>query len=118
VHNATQYNSGERERDYMRITSSQRLIYFPLNEETVVIDNDYRFLIDRNLRRPSAWKVAQADTENDAWDGHGIMRIMAVEDEFSPSDNAQMMLADNTKWLSKNGFDTKQNVGGGWVFKY
>lgn len=118
VHNATQYNSGERERDYMRITSSQRLIYFPCNEETVVLDNDYRFMIDRNLRAPSVWKVAQADTENDAWDGHGIMRIMAVEDETGPDDNAELMLADNTKWLSEKGFSENKNPGGGWVMEY
>lgn len=115
VHNATQYNSGERARDNMVITSSQRLIYFPYNEETVLLDNDYRFVMDRNRRAPSAWKVAQADAENDFWDGHGIMRIMAVEDELSPTDNKDEMLADNSKWLERRGFKTPVNIGGGWV---
>ena len=114
VHNATQYNSGERARDYMVIVSSQRVIYFPCNEETVVLDNDYRFLIDKNKREPSTWKIAQVDTENDAWDGRGIVRVMAVEDEHGNTDDDEHMLADNNKWLIKHGFK-EDTTGQGWV---
>lgn len=115
VHNATQYNSGERARDYMTVTSSQRLIYFPYNEETVLLDNDYRILMDRNPMYPSAWKIAQADTENDFWDGHGIVRIMAVEDETAPTDDKELMLADNSTWLERRGYAEKKNIGDGWL---
>lgn len=115
VHNATQYNSGERARDNMVITSSQRLIYFPHNEETVLLDNDYRFVMDRNTYAPSAWKVAQADAENDYWDGHGIMRIMAVEDELSPNDDKENKLADNKEWLERHGFMKPDTEGSGWI---
>ena len=116
VHNATQYNSGERARDNMVIVSSQNLVYLPFNEETCLIDNDYRFLIDRNTEYPSAWKVAQVDTTNDFWDGVGIVKIMVVEDEHASTDDNKNMVADNTKWLDKR-FPTivPPIAGGGWI---
>lgn len=123
VHNATQYNSGERSTDYMVTVSSQRLYYFPANEETILFDNDYRFLHDRNTLHPSAWKIAQVDTENDNWDGYGIVRIMAVEDELLLTDDTENMIADNSKWIEKHGVnqgypsveDIPASDGGGWI---
>ena len=123
VHNATQYNSGERYSDYLFNVSSQRLIYLPCNDETVLLDNDYRFLIDKNTLHPSAWKVSQADTENDDWGGYGLMRLMAVEDELQPTDDVANMLADNSTWISKygknSGYPTPEDVppsdGMGWI---
>lgn len=123
VHNATQYNSGERSTDYMTIVSSQRLYYFPANDETLQFDNDYRFLHDRNHLHPSAWKIAQVDTENDDWDGYGIVRVMAVEDELLKTDDVNNMIADNSKWIEKHGinsgYPTPEDIppsnGGGWI---
>lgn len=123
VHNATQYNSGERSTDYVVTVSSQRLYYFPANEETLLLDNDYRFLHDRNKVYPSAWKIAQVDTENDDWDGYGIVRVMAVEDELTQQDDVKNMVADNSKWIEKHGvnsgYPTPEDIppsdGGGWI---
>ena len=123
VHNATQYNSGERYTDYLFTISSQRLVYLPCNEETVLFDNDYRFLIDKNRLHPSAWKVAQADTENDDWGGWGLQRLMLVEDELQPTDDVEHMLADNAGWIKKygknSGYPTPEDVppsdGMGWI---
>lgn len=123
VHNATQYNSGERSTDYMVNVSSQRLYYFPANEETILFDNDYRFLHDRNTYHPSAWKVSQVDTENDHWDGYGLVRLMAVEDELLQTDDVENMIADNSKWIEKHGinqgYDSPEDIpesnGGGWI---
>ena len=123
VHNATQYNSGERYTDYLFNVSSQRLIFLPCNAETVLLDNDYRFLIDRNLHNPSAWKIAQADTENEDWGGYGLIRLMCVEDERRPTDDVNNMLADNAEWIRKyginSGYPTPDEIppsdGMGWI---
>jgi len=123
VHNATQYNSGERSTDYMVNVSSQRLYYFPANGETILFDNDYRFLHDRNTYHPTAWKVSQVDTENDHWDGYGLVRLMAVEDELLQTDDVENMIADNSKWIEKHGinqgYDSPEDIpesdGGGWI---
>ena len=95
----------------------------PSNEETVLIDNDYRFLIDKNRLHPSAWKVAQADTENDNWGGYGLLRFMLVEDELRPADDVDNMLADNAEWIRKYGKnsgcqapeDVPPSDGMGWI---
>ena len=42
MHNATQYNSGERYTDYLFTISSQRLLYLPCNEETVPVRRGIR----------------------------------------------------------------------------
>lgn len=116
IHNATQYNSGEKSRDYITVTSSQNIIILPYNDETVRLDNDYRFLVDRNSTYPSAWKIAQMDSTNDFWDGNGVVRMMCVEDEHASTDDDVNMVADNQNWLDRRYPDMMPpDAGGGWI---
>jgi hypothetical protein len=63
------------------------------------------------------------DTENDNWDGYGIVRVMAVEDELLMTDDVENMVADNSKWIERHGinqgYPTEEDIpasdGGGWI---
>ena len=52
--NATQYNSGEIPREQETIGSSKYLVYIMCDSETIKIDNEKRFLIDRNTNSPTS----------------------------------------------------------------
>ena len=98
VENATQYGTGENSREHLTIGDASYLIYLPCNEETVLIDDRFRFLMDRNHRRPTAYRVTQVDTVSyavgDETDG-GLIRLSVVETPFNEeTDNRELMVAD------------------------
>ena len=94
--NSTQYGSGETDRTYISVGSANHLVYIPYNEETIQIDSGFRFLIDKNKKNPTAYRLAQVDPisyscgEND-----GIIQWTIVESQFDEkTDNKELMVAD------------------------
>lgn len=98
VTNATQYGSGETEKQRIIIGTSQLLVDITYDEHTVLLDSGFRFLLDRNKKLPTAFKVTQADTITYSDSGeHGYIQLTVVEDQFNPkTDNKQEMIADFT----------------------
>ena len=94
--NSTQYGSGETAKEYMTIGSSQHLVYIPYNEETIRLDSGFRFLIDKNHEKPTAYRLAQVDPGAYACGEHdGIIQWTVVESQFDEStDNRELMVAD------------------------
>ena len=108
VENATQYNSGERSTGYITVGASQRILFLPYNDEIIQIDNDYRILMDRNTKHPTAWKVSQVESEGYAYsEGAGLVRWMVVEEGLRETDDIENMLADNSTFnrIVKKGVD-------------
>lgn len=98
--NSTQYGSGETERYddeiHMIIGTTQMLMYITYDKHTILIDNGFRFLVDRNKELPTAYVIKQADTVSysDA-DKHGYISFTLYEDTFNPKvDNKELMIAD------------------------
>ena len=98
VINATQYGSGETDKQRMSIGSSQLLVDITFDEHTVLLDSGFRFLLDRNREFPTAFKVTQADTVSYSDSGErGYIQLTVVEDQFNPkTDNKEQMIADYT----------------------
>jgi len=94
--NSTQYGSGETPKSYMTIGTSQHLVYIPYNEETVVLDSGFRFLIDKNHDNPTVYRLAQVDTESySCGENDGLIQWTIVESQFDPeTDNKELMVAD------------------------
>lgn len=106
VTNATQYNSGVTDTDYITYGSSQHIFYTVMDEYTVKIDKNFRFLLDYNTTNPTAYKVTQVDTTSYSKGGKGIVRFTLVEDELRDTDDIVNMVADQTR---------VEDVGGeGW----
>lgn len=98
--NSTQYGSGETERYddeiHMIVGTTQFLMYITYDEHTVLIDNGFRLLVDRNQEVPTAYMVKQSDTVSysDAAE-HGYIAFTLYEDQFNPkTDNKELMIAD------------------------
>ncbi len=93
--NSTQYNSGETDGQKITVGSAQHLIYLPYNEETALIDNGARFLLDKRTAIPTAYRLTQVDSTSYGFQEQSILQWTVLEDQFSPlTDNKDLMVAD------------------------
>lgn len=100
-YNSTQYGTGESYRPNITVSESQHLIFLPYNEETVLLDTRFRFIMDRNTEHPSVFRITQVDTTSNAT-GHnnenGIIQWSCVETQFNEeTDSKEFMVADYYK---------------------
>lgn len=100
VENATKYGTGEEYHNYMTVGSSQQIVYIPFDEDTIVVDNDYRLLMDRNISKPTAYMVTQVDTTNFAYGDIGLIRWVILETSRIETDDVENMVADNTNFFN------------------
>lgn len=93
--NSTQYGSGQTAKTYLTVGTANHLIYIPYNEETIKIDSGFRFLIDRDGAKPTAYKLAQVDPTSYACGDDGVIQWTVTESTFDDkTDNAELMVAD------------------------
>lgn len=94
--NSTQYGSGETQRSYMKIGTSQQLVYLPYNEETIMLDCGARFLIDKNKKFPTAFRLTQVDTGSySCGEDDGLLQWTFAESQRDEkTDNFELMVAD------------------------
>lgn len=107
LQNATQYNSGITDSDYVTYGSAQYVAYVCIDDYTLSIDKQYRFLVDYNTKNPTAYKVTQVDTTTWVIDGKGRIRYTLAEDELRDTDNIDLMVADSSTTKDKG-------TEGGW----
>lgn len=94
--NSTQYGSGETTKEYMSIGTAQHLLYIPYNEETILIDSGFRFLIDKNHENPTAYRLAQVDpVAYSCGEDDGLIQWTIVESQYDKeTDNRELLIAD------------------------
>lgn len=108
IKNATQYNSGETDKPQMTIGSSQHLIYISADLYTLQFHHGQRFLIDKNIVNPTAYRLTQMDTTSYSYGEKGIIQLTVVEDQYSPTyDNKELMIANFYK--GSNGQNSIEN---------
>lgn len=97
--NSTQYGTGEKGKQHITVGDAQHLIYIPFNDETILIDDQFRLLIDRNKKHPTAFRITQVDTMSyavgDENDEDGLLQWTLTETQFNAeTDDAELMVAD------------------------
>lgn len=112
--NSTQYGTGEDNRTNINIGEDQHLVYLPYNEETILIDNRFRFLMDRNTQHPTAYRVTRVDTVSYAVgeenENDGLIQWSVLETLFNErTDDAKSMVAD--LYTQEEGGSTSGQVG-------
>lgn len=115
--NATQYGSGETAKEYMKIGTSQLIVYISFDEHTALLDSGVRFLIDRNKELPSAFEIKQADTVSYSDGGQrGYIQFSVVESQFnSKTDNKDLMVADYYPDPVGSGKETQDEFNDSWI---
>lgn len=97
--NSTQYGTGEAEKTQMNVGEDQHLIYLPYNEETILLEDRFRFLMDKNRAHPTAYRITRVDPVSyavgDEREEDGLIQWSVLEDQFNgATDNAELMVAD------------------------
>lgn len=97
--NSTQYGTGEASKTQVTVGEDQHLIYLPFNEETILLDTQTRFLMDKNKVNPTAYRITRVDPISYAVGSEcaedGLIQWAVLEDQFNPAtDNAELMVAD------------------------
>ena len=115
--NATQYGSGETAKEYIKLGTSQLIVYISYDEHTVLLDSGVRFLIDRNTELPTAFEVKQADTVSYSDGGQrGYIQLSILESQFNPkTDNKELMIADYYPDPVGSGEETQEESNDSWI---
>lgn len=97
--NSTQYGTGEAEKTQITVGDDQHLIYLPYNDETILLDNGFRFLMDKNRENPTAYRITRVDPVSyavgDEKAEDGLIQWAVIQDLFNErTDNAGEMIAD------------------------
>lgn len=97
--NSTQYNSGETGNSTMTLGSAQHMLKMQCNDDTVILDSPMRFAIDKNIKKPTCYKVTQND--NTAYNyGKGLCCVTVTETLLNTESDKLITLDDGTQvWI-------------------
>lgn len=116
--NSTQYGTGESNKTNISVGDAQHLVYIPYNEETILIDDRFRFLMDRNRQNPTAYRITQVDPLSYAVGGEnedGLIQWTVQETPFNAeTDSKELMVADYFKDIIGDG-EREDGVAGNLV---
>ncbi len=91
--NSTQYNSGETGNSTMTLGSAQHMLKMQCNENTILLDSPMRFAIDKNIKKPTCYKVTQND--NSAYNyGKGLCCVTVTETPLN-TETDKLVTLDN-----------------------
>lgn len=97
--NSTQYGTGEAEKTHVSVGEDQHLVYLPYNKETIVLDNGFRFLMDKKRDKPTAYRITRVDPVSyavgDEHEDDGLIQWAVLQDQFNvETDNPELMVAN------------------------
>ncbi len=97
--NSTQYNSGETSNSTMTLGSAQHMLKMQCNDDTVILDSPMRFAIDKNIKKPTCYKVTQND--NTAYNyGKGLCCVTVTETPLNTESDKLITLDNGTQvWI-------------------
>lgn len=97
--NSTQYNSGETSNSTMTLGSAQHMLKMQCNDDTIILDSPMRFAIDKNIKKPTCYKVTQND--NTAYNyGKGLCCVTVTETQLNTESDKLITLDDGTQvWI-------------------
>lgn len=96
--NSTQYNSGESGNSTMTLGAAQHMLKMPYNEDTIMLDSPQRFCIDRNLKKPTCYKVTQNDNTSYNY-GKGLCCVTVAETQLNLDKDKLITLEDGKQIL-------------------
>lgn len=97
--NSTQYGTGERVKTNISVGDDQHLVYIPYNEETILLDDHFRFIMDKNKVNPTVYRITRVDPVSYAVGSEnqedGLIQWAVVETQFDDArDSRDLMIAN------------------------
>lgn len=100
--NSTQYGTGEKVKTNIAVGDDQHLVYIPYNEETILLDDHFRFIMDKNKVNPTVYRITRVDSVSYAVGSEnqedGLIQWAVVETQFDDArDSRDLMIANYFK---------------------
>ena len=97
--NSTQYNSGESGNSTMTLGTAQHMLKMQCNDDTILLDSPQKFAIDKNIKKPTCYKVTQNDNTSYNY-GKGLCCITVSETQLNQETDKLITLEDGTQvWV-------------------
>lgn len=97
--NSTQYNSGESGNSTITLGAAQHMLKIQCNDDTILLDSPQRFAIDKNIKKPTCYKVTQNDNTSYNY-GKGLCCITVSETQLNQETDKLITLEDGTQvWV-------------------
>lgn len=97
--NSTQYNSGESGNSTITLGASQHMLKMQCNDDTILLDSPQKFAIDKNIKKPTCYKVTQNDNTSYNY-GKGLCCITVSEAQLNQETDKLITLEDGTQvWV-------------------
>ena len=97
--NSTQYNSGESGNSTMTLGAAQHMLKMQCNDDTILLDSPQKFAIDKNIKKPTCYKVTQNDNTSYNY-GKGLCCITVSETQLNQETDKLITLEDGTQvWV-------------------
>ena len=124
VIDGTKYLTGEFYQGTVTVGDSRMQLTMPRDDETVVLNRGFRFLIDDpGATEPQAYEITKINRTGKVFDGHGVFVHMLSEcNRNAATDNYDLMIADYYTKLAKfeirlNDTDGKVSLQAGDTFQ-
>lgn len=97
--NSTQYNSGESGNSTMTLGAAQHMLRMQCNDDTILLDSPQRFAIDKNIKKPTCYKVTQNDNTSYNY-GKGLCCVTVAEVQMNTDADKLITLDDGKEvWI-------------------
>ena len=97
--NSTQYNSGESGNSTMTLGAAQHMLKMQCNDDTILLDSPQKFAIDKNIKKPTCYKVTQNDNTSYNY-GKGLCCITVSETQLNQETDKLITLEDGAQvWV-------------------
>jgi len=95
VLNASAYNNGEERNKTITLATNQFMVYMPLDEETLKLENGLRVFMDYGQESPSTYKLTRPDKVSGKFGAKGVTNFIYTQCEHLPEkDRIDLMLCD------------------------
>jgi hypothetical protein len=87
VLNASAYNNGEKETKTLTLQSNQFMVYLPYDDETMLLDNNMRIHMSKNIQKCRPYELTRVDDISYDFSDKGLINLIFTQTLASPGND-------------------------------
>ena len=87
VLNASAYNNGEKENKTLTLQSNQFMVYLPYDNETMLLDDNKRIHMSKNIRKCKPYEITRIDDISYDFTDKGLINLIFTQVQTSPTND-------------------------------
>lgn len=87
VLNASAYNNGEKENKTLTLQSNQFMVYLPYDNETMLLDDNKRIHMSKNIRNCKPYEITRIDDISYDFTDKGLINLIFTQVQASPTND-------------------------------